>query len=105
MFPRILKIIGMVIGGVILGTLIAFVFGWIVMLLWNWLMPSIFGLPAITFWKAWGLLVLSHLLFKAGGHHPRHDSMSWKSKCKPPFRERLDEKLFAENGPDANDLA
>ena len=31
--------------------------------LWNVLMPAIFGLPAISFWQALGLLVLSRLLF------------------------------------------
>jgi len=33
------------------------------MLLWNWLLPGIFGLTAITFWQALGLFVLSRLLF------------------------------------------
>jgi hypothetical protein len=32
-------------------------------LLWNWLMPMIFGLPKLTFWQSWGLLVFCHLLF------------------------------------------
>lgn len=41
-----------------------FLFGWIVMLLWNWLMPEIFGLKALTYWQAWGLLILSSILFK-----------------------------------------
>lgn len=41
-----------------------FLFGWIVMLLWNWLMPEIFGLAQITYWQGWGLLVLSSILFK-----------------------------------------
>jgi hypothetical protein len=35
------------------------------MLLWNWLMPNIFGLPEITFWQACGLQVLATILFKA----------------------------------------
>ena len=39
-------------------------FGFIVMLLWNWLMPDIFGLKKITYWQAWGLLVLCSILFK-----------------------------------------
>ncbi len=39
------------------------VFGFIVMSLWNWLLPGIFGLPAIGFWQALGLLVLSKILF------------------------------------------
>jgi hypothetical protein len=33
-------------------------------LLWNWLMPTIFGLPHITFWQAVGLNLLSSILFK-----------------------------------------
>ena len=48
-----------------------FLFGWVVMLLWNWLMPEIFGLMQLTYWQAWGLLVLSSILFKgfpSGGH-------------------------------------
>lgn len=36
-----------------------------VMLLWNWLMPAIFGLKAISFWQALGLSILCGLLFKS----------------------------------------
>ncbi|MDR2824052.1 MAG: hypothetical protein LBB41_02495 [Prevotellaceae bacterium] len=35
----------------------------IVMLLWNWLLPAIFGVAAINFWQALGVLVLSKILF------------------------------------------
>lgn len=35
------------------------------MLLWNWLMPVLFGLVKITFWQAFGLLFLSSILFKS----------------------------------------
>ena len=65
------------IGFGILGIGLAFLFGWVVMLLWNWLMPDIFGLKRLTYWQAWGLLVLSHILFKSfgsghgGGHSDR----------------------------------
>ena len=38
-------------------------FGQAVLHLWNWLMPSLFGLSAITFWQAVGLLTLSWMLF------------------------------------------
>lgn len=34
-----------------------------VMLLWDWIVPSMFGLPEITWVKAWGLMVLCKLLF------------------------------------------
>jgi hypothetical protein len=37
--------------------------GFAVMGLWNWLIPSIFGLAAITWIQALGLLVLSKILF------------------------------------------
>ncbi len=31
-------------------------------LLWNWLMP-LFGLPQLTIWQSFGLMLLSNLLF------------------------------------------
>jgi hypothetical protein len=40
--------------------LIAFPIKW----LWNGVMPDIFGLPEITFWKAYGLYLLWHLLLR-----------------------------------------
>ena len=30
--------------------------------LWNWLMPSIFGLKEITFWQAIGLQILAYII-------------------------------------------
>jgi ABC-type multidrug transport system fused ATPase/permease subunit len=33
-------------------------FNAVAMLLWNWLMPSVFGLAAVNFWQMLGLLVL-----------------------------------------------
>jgi len=43
------------------------IFGFLVMLLWNCVMPAVFKLGAITFWKAIELLVLSKILFGMGG--------------------------------------
>jgi hypothetical protein len=51
----------------LLGVGFLFLVGWIVMLLWNWLMPDIFGLPRLNYWKAWGLFILSCILFKNVG--------------------------------------
>jgi hypothetical protein len=44
---------------------VAFVamFGFVVMGLWNWLMPALFGSNSIGYWQAFGLLVLSRILF------------------------------------------
>jgi hypothetical protein len=39
------------------------VLGFIVMNLWNWLMPAISGWHVINFWQALGLLLLSKILF------------------------------------------
>lgn len=36
-----------------------------VMLLWNVLMPEIFGLVKISFWQALGICLLSSMLFKS----------------------------------------
>ncbi|AMO43006.1 hypothetical protein BJD43_gp024 [Cyanophage S-RIM50] len=35
----------------------------ILMLLWNWLMPGIFGLAAIGYFKAVGFYLISRILF------------------------------------------
>src|SRR5262245_51712684 len=43
--------------------------GEIVLLLWNWLLPSLFGFHPITFWQAIGLLALCRILFGGLGIH------------------------------------
>lgn len=43
--------------------------GEIVRLLWNWLLPPLFGWRAITFWQALGLLALCRILFGGFGLH------------------------------------
>ena len=64
---RVLRIIGVAIAGVCLAVLFALLFGWLVMLLWNWLMPALFGIKAVTYWQAFGITVLAKILF--GGIH------------------------------------
>jgi len=41
--------------------------GEIVMQLWNWLLPSLFGWRQVTFWQALGILVLCRILFGGFG--------------------------------------
>jgi positive regulator of sigma E activity len=80
---RVLTIIGMAIGGVIIAATIALILGFVVMWLWNWLMPAIFGLTKITFWQAWGLVLLSHILFKSFPHSKNHDHDDrWQRRIK-----------------------
>lgn len=89
--------IPMILGGVVLMAGLAFIFGLIVMLLWNWLMPEIFGFPPITYWQGWGLVILAHILFKSGSHHDHdhgHDDHNrWKNKLYDHMR-----KAFSKEG-------
>jgi hypothetical protein len=53
----------------ILGVLLfVFVGGEVVKLLWNWLLPPLFGWREVTFWQALGLLALCRILFGGLGH-------------------------------------
>jgi hypothetical protein len=76
---RVLRIVGLVLGGVILAALFALAFGWFVQLLWNWLMPGIFGLGTIGYWQAFGLVILGKLIF--GGINTGHDGRPRRSRA------------------------
>jgi hypothetical protein len=70
---RALRIVGLTIAGVIFAALFALVFGFLVKWLWNELMPVIFGVKQITYWQAFGIIVLAKLLFGCfGAHHRGH---------------------------------
>ena len=59
----------------VIAALACVIFGFIVMSLWNWLMPPLFGWHPISFWQALGLFLLSKLLFggfRGGWSHGRH---------------------------------
>lgn len=54
---------------------VAFValFGWLVMMLWNWLIPDLTGWSTIGYGQAVGLLLLCKILFGGiGGSHHGH---------------------------------
>ena len=63
MKDKIVSAIGAAITAIATVILLGFLTGLFVELLWNWIVPEIFGLPRIGFWQAWGLLVLSGMLF------------------------------------------
>jgi hypothetical protein len=109
----VLAILLMVVGGLALAAGIAFLFGWILMLLWNWLMPEIFGVKTIGYWQAWGLFILASILFKGGLGGGRSDSgkrskrdkdKSWKAEYDSCARENDPGKEKAE-GPGPKDQA
>jgi hypothetical protein len=61
--------------------------GEVVMHLWNWLTPTLFGWRPINFWQAFGLLALCRIL--VGGHGVRG---SHRSGMRQRIRERMDER-------------
>jgi hypothetical protein len=75
--------------------------GFVVRLLWNWLLPSLFGVREITVWQALGLLALCRILFGGFGHGggsqhgPRRTRHEWwrKSNSSRPASPPV------ENGP------
>ena len=73
-----IKKVLMIIGFTILGVGLFILMGFVMMWLWNWLMPMIFNLPAITYWQAVGIFLLSKIIFggfsgssEGGGHKKR----------------------------------
>ena len=109
------KRVGVIVGWIILGVIaavgFAFLFGYAIMLLWNWLMPAIFGLITINYWQAVGIIILAKLIFGGFGSHHKHSksdrhkrsSRNSKSKAyKHGFSKwRHYEKFWKEEGKDA----
>ena len=70
--------------------------GGVVMLLWNWLAPELFGLRTITFWQAFGLLALCRILFGGfggGGGRRCHSRKPPVEQIRGRVRERIDDRL------------
>jgi hypothetical protein len=85
---KMILIAPLVILGIVIFTAIG---GGVVMLLWNWLAPELFGLRLITFWQAIGLLALCRILFggfgRGGGRH-----RSFRRRMEGRVRDRMDER-------------
>lgn len=71
---KAMHIVGMVFLGLLLTALFALLFGFVIMWLWNWLIPEIFGLGEITFWQAFGIIIMARLLFTGFGMRPPHNN-------------------------------
>lgn len=69
--------------------------GFVVMYLWNWLLPPLFDWPQVTFWQALGILALSRILFGgfgfngASGYGMRHRLKKRFEDMTPEERERF----------------
>jgi len=82
---KVVRIMALVLAGIGAAVLFAAVFGFLVEVLWNWVMPPIFGLKTITFWQGFGILLLAKLLFGGFGPGHRRHSERWGRR----FRERV----------------
>src|SRR5258705_12581723 len=79
----------------LIGMLAVTLFTFVVMNLWNWLVPAIFGWQSVNFWQALGLLLLSRILFGGfrggpGRHmHLRRRMMDRWEQMTPEGREKF----------------
>ncbi|WP_400194145.1 hypothetical protein, partial [Hymenobacter sp. B81] len=64
--------------------------GFVVMALWNWLMPAIFGLPLLSFGQALGLLVLCKILFGGFRGGP---AGGWKARAQEHWRNKMEARM------------
>jgi len=74
------------------------VFGFVVMQLWNFILPPATGWHPITYWQALGLLILSKILFSgfwrgAGRMHWRRRMMERWEQMTPEEREKFREGM------------
>lgn len=64
---------------------------WLVMFLWNTILPEVIGVTTINYWQALGIFVLSKILFGGfRGGPPR--SKRFKSKISEKFMNMTDEQ-------------
>jgi len=91
-WPR--KMTGMIVEKIVkvivIGILAMGIFGWVVMALWNEIVPAVFNGPELSYWQAVGLLVLSHVLLR--GWTPWRHGGGWKHDR---WKRRFEEKLAA----------
>lgn len=76
---------------IVLVPLMIFLVGYLVFALWNYLVPSLFNGPVISFWQALGLLLLSKILF--GGFK---GGKMWKEGCDCRGNKYWKEKMESE---------
>jgi hypothetical protein len=83
----------------------------VVHLLWNWLLPAIFGLPAITFWQALGILILTRILFGGfglGGNRRYGRGRRWQQMSdeeRDRFRQKMRERYGCEVASDGGEVS
>jgi hypothetical protein len=93
----------------VLGVAGMILFTFVVMWLWNWLVPELFNGPVLTYWQTLGLFILSKILFSGigggsgskssrkrkhycdeGDYHGMHKSR-WRKKYEAKMKEKEEE--------------
>lgn len=80
----------------VLGVAAVIGFTFVVMWLWNWLVPELFNGPVIAYWQTLGLLVLSKILFSGiGGGGSKHPGPKLDDKCgdRDKWRKKFEAKM------------
>ena len=95
---RVLRVLKFLVFALVAATVLSYV----VMHLWNWLTPALFGWRLITFWQALGVLILSKILF-GGFRGPHRD---WRQRIAerwgqmtPEEREKIRQGMRGNCGP------
>ena len=70
-----------------------FIGGEVVKLLWNWLLPPLFGWRELTYWQAFGMLALCRILFGGSGWHRSGRTWSRTPEDRERFRQRMRERF------------
>ncbi|MDF2572513.1 MAG: hypothetical protein K0R55_4117 [Sporomusa sp.] len=73
-----------VFAGILMALIFGLIFGYFVMLLWNNLLPDIFGLKEITYWQGVGLVIMFRLFFGSHGYYKHgqgSDKASHSDRC------------------------
>ncbi len=99
------------VAGPLAGALFVWAFGEVVMHLWNWLLPMLFGWHQINLWQALGLLLLCRILFGGfgghggNGHRRRHcKGDQWQcmsSEERERFREEMRNRWRGVGAPES----
>ena len=90
----------LVVGPIFIALFVTVV-GGIVMLLWNWLLPSLFGWPEITLLQGFGLVALTRILFGGfgGGGGGNRFEKNMTPEDRERFRQRMNERFCSTPAP------
>lgn len=101
---RVAKAVAIAVAVVLFGA----AFGWVVMLLWNYVVPAVFHGPEVGYGQALALLVLCRILFGGlrgwRGSHGHWRGHRWRERWEsmtPEERERLRERFRERCGRDS----